>query len=765
MSPGPVGLSPPLMSDLTIERPDAISKTAGQFSYSSDTWADNMLWGATLRSSHPRARIRSIDTSAAEQLPGVRAVLTHEDVPGRKKFGLSIVDQPVLALDEVRCVGEPIAIVAADELHLAREAVEHIVVSYDILDPITDPDFALSSGAPALHEGGNLIRHLRIRKGQPDPDADVVVRGTYEIGMQDQAALGPESALAVPTADGGLEIYVSTQCLYEDLGQICASLGMPSEKICLILSGIGGAFGGKEDISVQIHCGLLALATDRPVKMMYSRDETFVGHPHRHPARMKYEHRATNDGRLVFVKARIVLDGGAYASTSSMVAKNAGAFAAGPYDVPNVHVDCYAVYTNNPPAGSMRGMGATQVCFGYESQMNRLAEDLQLDPIELRMRNALGDRSSLATGQRLRGASPVNEILQRLQGMRLPDDGQPKVNLQALPGGLSNVTHGEGVRRGVGYALGIKGFCFSEGREDSSVALVRLSVQDGLPLAEVHSAAAEMGQGVVAVQIHVARSELQIDRVSVVQVGTAIGSAGSSSASRQTYMTGGAVQMACQAVRNELFEWTRKKTGLTGPLKLTSEGVESETGLVANLVEILEGGQIEHTAEYHHRTTYPLDPETGQGDAFVSFMFAGHRAVVDVDVELGLVRVVEIATVQDVGRIINPQALEGQIEGGSAQGMGLAVMEEVVVDGGRIRNASFTDYLIPTIMDMPPVRSEILEFPDPDGALGAKGAGEAPTVSSGAAVIAAIEKAVRARLDHIPVRPDDIVRTFVEQGR
>lgn len=742
----------------STERPDAVSKTTGQFAYSSDIWVESMLWGATLRSALPRARILSIDVSQALRLPGVRAVLTHRDVPGRKTFGLNIPDQPVLASSEVRYLGEPIAIVAAEQRHLARRALQHIVVSYDELEPITDPEAALDANPRTAPAGGNLIRHLRVRRGDPDPRADVVVRGTYEVGIQDQAALGPESALALPTEDGGIEIYVSTQCLYEDLAQICASLDMPPEKVRLILSGIGGAFGGKEDISVQIHCSLLALATGCPVRMVYARDEAFVGRPHRHPAKMEYEHRATRDGRLVFVKARIVLDGGAYASTSSMVAKNAGSFAAGPYSIPNVHVDCYAVYTNNPPAGSMRGMGATQVCFGYEAQMNRLADELGVDPIELRLQNALADDSALATGQTIKGASPVGEILRRLRAMPMPASRRAEAPPQELPGGRANVTHGEGVSRGVGYAIGIKGFCFSEGREDYSTARVRLSMPDGLPLVEVQSAAAEMGQGVASVQVQVARMGLHVDRVALLPADTSIGSAGSSSASRQTYMTGGAVEMACRAIREELFTRVRQTIGWDDELRLTSAGVVADSGFLADWEELLDGGQIERTAKYHHARTYPLDPETGQGEAFVSFMFAAHRAVVDVDRELGLVRVVELATVQDVGRVISLSGVEGQIEGGSAQGLGLALMEEVQVNEGRILNASFTDYLIPTMMDMPPVKSEIVEFPDPVGPLGVKGAGEAPTVSSGAAVVGAIEQVIGQRLSRVPVRPQDIVR-------
>jgi CO/xanthine dehydrogenase Mo-binding subunit len=326
-----------------------------------------------------------------------------------------------------------------------------------------------------------------------------------------------------------------------------------------------------------------------------------------------------------------------------------------------------------------------------------------------------------------------------------------------MPGGIANVTHGEGVVRGVGFAVGMKGFGFSEGRVDSCAATVRLSVPAGRPLVEVGSTAAELGQGITAVQVAVARDELGIERVVLLPVDTSLGRAGSSSASRQTYMTGGAIHQACSEIKAELFTRARE-AGMAGELRLAEAAVVSESGGAMRLDELLGDDVIERTTVYDHRPTEPLDRETGQGDAFLGFMFAGHRAVVDVDTDLGLVRVVELATVQDVGHIIDRVGVEGQIEGGSAQGLGLAIMEELQVEGGRVLNASFTDYLIPTTMDMPPVRSVVLEYPDSDSPLGVKGAGEAPTVSSGAAVVAAIEQAIGFPLTRVPIRPEHIVR-------
>ncbi|WP_026454803.1 xanthine dehydrogenase family protein molybdopterin-binding subunit, partial [Saccharomonospora iraqiensis] len=542
-------------------RPDGPAKVRGEFAFASDLWHDDMIWGATLRSPHPHARITAIDVTGAVALPGVHAVLTHEDVPGENRYGLERPDQPVLAGDVVRYRGEPVALVAADHPETARRALTRIAVDYAVLEPVTDPVAAAAGHGPVLHPGGNVVRHVPVRRGDPGAVGDVVVTGTYEVGMQDQAFLGPEAGLAVPGDDGGVDLYVATQWLHADQRQVVAALGLPTEKVRLTLGGVGGAFGGREDLSVQIHACLLALRTGRPVKMVYDREESFHGHVHRHPAVLRYEHHADRDGRLVHVKAEIVLDGGAYASTTGAVAGNAATLGVGPYEVPNVTVDCRGVYTNNPPCGAMRGFGAVQAAFAYESQMDALARECGLDPVEVRRRNALREGSSMPTGQVVDAPAPVAELLERVRDMPLPPEpggagpgapepggaGEPDPRL--LPGGVSNTTHGEGVVRGVGYAVGLKNICFSEGFDDHSTARVRLRVLGGEPAATVHTAAVEVGQGLVTVLRQIVREELGVERVTVEPADTAIGSAGSTSASRQTYVTGGAVRAAAGAVR------------------------------------------------------------------------------------------------------------------------------------------------------------------------------------------------------------------------
>jgi CO/xanthine dehydrogenase Mo-binding subunit len=730
----------------TVQRLDGVPKVTGEFAYASDLFAEGMLWGHTVRSPHPHARIAAIDVSAARSAPGVHAVLTHEDVPGRKRYGLDFADQPVLAIDRVRYFGEPVALIAAEHPEQARRAAGRIRIEWEPLEPVVDAERALEqeplhSERPTMGHGylddprPNVVRTLVIRHGDPDRDGDVTVSGYYELGMQDQAFLGPESGLAVPDGGGGVDIYVATQWLHVDRDQVVPCLGLRPEQVRLHLAGVGGAFGGREDLSMQIHGALLALATNRPVKMVYNRQESFVGHIHRHPARIWAEHRARRDGKLVCVRMRILLDGGAYASSSTAVTSNAASFACGPYAVENALIESTCVYTNNPPCGAMRGFGAVQTCFASEAQMDKLAAALTLDPVELRLRNALAPGDTLPTGQKLTGSMPVAEVIRRCAALPVPEPEELPRERIRLPGGSGNVTRGEGVRRGVGFAVGFKNIGYSEGFDDSTAARVRLFADAaGELVAEVHCAAAEVGQGVTNVVAQVARTELDVESVVIAPHTTStVDSAGSASASRLTWMTSGAVRLACEAVREQLG----RRDGRLEP-----------------------GEEIDVERIYRHPKTAPLDPETGQitdERAHVAFACAAMRVVAEVDVDLGLTRVVWIGTAQDVGKAVNPQAVYGQIEGGTAQGLGLALMEEIQTRGGLITNASFTDYLIPTALDMPVVEADLVEDPEPDAPYGVKGVGEPPTVVSTAAVVAALRDATGRELARVPVRPDHIV--------
>ncbi|RKS08946.1 xanthine dehydrogenase molybdenum binding subunit apoprotein [Nocardiopsis sp. Huas11] len=782
-------------------RPDGTLKVTGEFAYSSDMWMEDMLWGMTLRSPHPHAKILGIDITEALKVPGVETVLTHEDVPGAKRYGLEYKDQPVLAFGKVRYKGEPVALVAADHPETARRALERIKVDYEVLPPVSDsrraaldPEYPLVHEAGSLkiheeyHQSGNRVRYQPIRTGGfrdvaghkererevldgLRAQADAVVETEYEVGMQDQAFLGPESGLAVPEEDGGVHLYVATQWLHSDLWQIVPCLGLPEDKVRMTMAGVGGAFGGREDLSMQIHGAMLALRTGKPVKIVYNREESFVGHVHRHPAKMRFEHGAKADGTLLYATLEIIVDGGAYASATPAVVGVASSLGIGPYEVPHVLVDAYGVYTTNPPCGAMRGFGAVQACFGYESQMDKLAEKLGMHPVDLRIKNAMSQGSRIITGQELHSPLPMADMLQRARELPMPVDRSElpdPSDLRTLPGGVAGTTHGEGVVRGVGYGVGLKNLCFSEGFDDYSTARVRLEIAAGEPIVLVHTAAAEVGQGLVTVKGQIARTELGVENVVINPSDTRVGSAGSSSASRQSYMTGGAVKLACEAVRASVFATARERGVVPidrddADLSLVGGKLVSATdGVLISLADLLgesaSGGTVvEETREHHHRPTEMIDPVLGQGSSHTQFGMCVHRAVVDVDVELGLVKVVALDAVQDVGKVLHPQQLAGQIQGASTQGLGLALMEEIQVKDSEIRNPSFTDYLIPTILDTPPMRIEVLEHPDPHAPYGLRGAGEPPTLSSTPAIVAAVRDATGRALTHAPVRPEDIV--------
>ena len=666
----------------------------------------------------------------------MHAVLTHADVPGKKVYGLEFADQPVLAADRVRYVGEPVAIVAAEYPEQAALALRSIVVEYEPLEPVVDMERALEQeplhpDRPTMGHGyrddprPNVVRHLVIRHGDPDAAGDVVVTGTYEVGIQDQAFLGPESGLAVPDGEGGVDIHVATQWLHVDRDQVAPCLGLPPEQVRIHLSGVGGAFGGREDLSMQIHGAMLALHTSRPVKMVY--DRAGVVHRPRPPPPGADPLRAPRDPRgTAHVRPdadparrrrlRVELDGGR---------------------VERRLVRGRAVPRRQRAARVDRRLHEQPAVRG-DARLRRRA-DL------LRGRGADGPARRRARDRPGRAPAP-----ERARAGRPPADGPGRHRLAAdargdparrralaarggsaaarpapPPRGAGNTTHGEGVRRGVGFALGFKNICYSEGFDDFCAARVVLRA-DGS--ATVHSAAAEVGQGVVGVMLQVARTELGTDDVALAPHTTAsVGSAGSASASRMTWMAAGAVREACRAALEE-----------------------RERG---------DGGEVDVERVYRHPRTTPLDPETGQvtGErAHVALAVAAMRVVVEVDVELGLTRVVWVGTAQDVGKAINPLAVEGQIEGGIAQGLGLALMEELRTKDGLILNASFTDYLLPTTLDMPPVEIDLVEVPEPDAPYGVKGVGEPPTVVSTAAIVSAMRAATGRPLTRVPVRPDDI---------
>ena len=715
-----------------------------------------MLWGATLRSPHPYARIVAIDVSGAYAINGVTTVITADDVPGKLTYGLIVQDQPVFAAigDTVRYSGEPIAAVAADHPETCQRALAAIKVTYEVLTPVTDPEDCIAGVAEQIHPDGNIFRHQRIVSGDTSVVGAIQVEGEYEIGMQDQAFLGLESALAIPDSSGaGLEMYVATQWLHEDRKQIADCLNIPEENIRLVLGGVGGAFGAREDISLQVHTALLAMKAGRPVRISYGREESFYGHVHRHPAKIWMKHHADLDGRIVKIESRMVFDGGAYCSTSPAVLINGITHTQGPYKCENAIVDGWAVRTNNPPCGAMRGFGVVQACFAHESQMEKLATAVGVSPVEIRLLNAMETGDRMITGQIMDSVAPVAQCIRETDAIPMPAPLEATADLRTIPGGTGLTAQPSNIRRGVGWGVSIKNLMYSEGFDDFSTARCRIS--NGV--VTIKFATSEVGQGFTMLAQQIARTVLGVDEVILDTIDTQVGSAGSTSASRQTWMSGGAVQVACQAALSQLFDHVATKFEMTRS-ELEIDGTDIVDRLTQRRVSVSDAIseiEIDCTEEYHHPPTEDLD-ESGQGNCHVAYAFVAHRAVVDVDPELGLIKVVQIATAQDVGRVLNPLAAMGQIEGGIAQGLGLAVMEEIIVKDGKVRNPSFTDYLLPTFLDAPTVEMVFIEEHEPKSPLGAKGIGEPPCISVTPAIANAIRQAVGRELPRVPIRPYDI---------
>ncbi|MGP4114396.1 molybdopterin cofactor-binding domain-containing protein [Streptomyces sp. 4N509B] len=733
---------------------DGEAKVLGTFPYTADLWAEGLLWAAVLRSPHPHARINGIDTTAAAAMPGVRVVVTHEDVAGDVTAATATGDRPVLATDVVRYHGEPVAAVAADHPETARLAAAAIAVDYEPLDPVADPEAAFE--AEPLHPDGNLVRHIPLRHGDPTATGEVVVEGLYRIGRQDPAPIGAEAGLAVPRPDGGVEIYTASTDPHGDRDRLAACLGLSADQVKIYVTGVPGSLADREDLGFQLPLALLAIRTNSPVKLAATREESFLGHAHRHPTLLRYWHHADREGRLVKVEAQLLMDAGAYADGSADALATAVSFAAGPYVVPNAVVDGWAVRTNNPPSGFLRGEGALQVCAAYEGQMDRLAARLGIDPVELRARNVLGTGDVLPTGQTVTCPAPVAELLTAVHQAPLPPlpkDGP--VSEWLLPGGPTGAGEPGAVRRGVGYALGMVQQLGAFGADEVSTATVKV---EG-PVATVLCAAVEAGQGFATLARQVVQEVLGVEEVHLAPIDTDQPPAGPGCRGRHTWVSAGAVERAAKMVRTQLLQPLAAKFGMSPELLTIADGkITSYDGVLSTtVVEALEGKELWATAQCRPHPTERLD-DAGQGDAFVGLAFAAVRAVVDVDVELGSVRVVEMAVAQDVGRVLNPRQLASRIEAGVTQGVGVALTEHLRVARGVVRRPDLSDYALPTALDAPEVRIvKLVEERDVVAPFGAKAVGSVPVVVSPAAVAAAVRAATGRPVNRLPIRPQSAV--------
>lgn len=759
-----------------LPRPDAIAKVTGAARYTDDLAFPGMLHGRTLRANVPRGRLVRLAVSQARALPGVYAVLTAADVPGKKTHGLIYDDWPVMigVGEEIHYVGDALAIVAAETRELAAQALQLIEVVIEPLPPVTSPQAALQPDAPVLHPEhptGNLLKHIKVRRGDVEQgfaQAEVVVEGTYRTPCTEHAFLEPECSVAVPAgtplADGSgvhekLTVYVGSQIPYADRRQVAACLALPEEAVRIVGQPIGGGFGGKEDIAGQIHAALLAQATGRPVKMLYDRTESLLVHPKRHPTTIHVRLGARRDGRLIAAQVELWGDTGAYASLGDKVMTRATTHASGPYDIPHVKIDCYATYTNNPPAGAFRGFGVTQSCFAIESTMDMLAHELGLDPFILRRQNALRAGSVTATGQLLRESVGLLECLDRVQAEveRLSAEVEPPEPNK---------------RRAWGIAAAFKNTGLGGGAPDQAAAEVELFT-DGT--AEVRTSSAELGQGLITVLAQITAEELGLayEQVRVLLSDTErTPDGGPTTASRQTFVSGNAARLAARQMRELLSRVASERLDVSpdrvlfqeGRVWLASEGRNGST-LVATPYAMSdvarwaseEGRPLRLTYTYEAPPTQPLG---SGGDMHFAFSFAVQAALVEVNTETGEVNVLRVVSATDVGKAVNPLALIGQIEGGIVMGLGNALTERFIVEQGKPWTRRLGQYKMPGIKLMPRMTTLIVEDPVSTGPYGAKGVGEIPSIPTSAAIANAIYNAVGVRVYALPVDQDELLRAM-----
>jgi len=740
----------------SVVRVDAPAKATGAARFPGDFEMEGMLHAKVRFAGRPHARIRRIDASAALALPGVVAVLTAADVPVNE-YGLQTPDQPVLCgpgsakadAEVVRWEGDQVAVVVAETEEAAARGCECVQIEFEDLPVVTDPFQALRPDAPRLHPHkvhstlhpelnveGNRLCHHQIRKGDMAAGwaaAEVVVEGEYFTPPQEHAYLQPEAGLAYIDDEGRVTVVVAGQWTWEDQRQIAHALDLPPEQVRVIYPAIGGAFGGREDMSVQIVLALAAWKVRRPVKMVWDRSESIRGHCKRHPMWIRHKLGATRDGRLVAAEVSVVADGGAYCYTTNKVLGNTTVTCTGPYEIPHVWVDVDGVYTNNPPSGAFRGFGSPQGIFAAEMQMNKLAEALGMDPVELRLKNLLREGSLTAMGTPLPGGVSLVEVTERCaeaagwvrttERWVKPSPAAARDGRYAIGGTRS------AIRRGIGLAVAFKNIGFSFGYQENCWARIELRGKAEIDEAVVYIGSAEVGQGAHTVIRQMAAEALGVDlsrvRLEASDTATSPGSAGSVSASRMTFMAGNAVRGAAAAA---LERWRAEDRPAVG----------------------------EHT--YLAPKTTPFDPETGYGVPNLAYGYVAEAVEVEVDTETGLLHVCRVVCADDVGRAINPRLVEGQIEGGIVQALGWATTENLIVREGRVLTDRFSNYLIPTALDAPDeIVSILVESADPRGPWGARGMGEMPFIPFAPALVAAVHDAIGVWIDRLPLTPERVL--------
>jgi CO/xanthine dehydrogenase Mo-binding subunit len=712
----------------SVVRNDALAKVTGRLKYPGDLNVPEQLYAKMAWSERPHARIQ-IDTSEAEAVPGVVAVFTAKDVP-HNEFGLIFKDQPVFSSDMVRSVGDPIAMVVAETEEIAARARDLIRVEYEDLPVVTDPREAMKPGAPLIHENRdtNIFKSYRIRKGDVErgfAEADVIVEDDYFTPLTEHAFLQPEAGIGYIDDQGHITVHSTGQWAHDDRHQIAHALGLPEDQIRIIYTPAGGAFGGREDISVQLVLALAAWKLQHPVKIVWNREESIRGHHKRHAFYIHHKVGATKDGKITAMEVKTVADGGAYASSSTAVLANAVLLCTGPYEVPNVNVDGYVVYTNNLRTGAFRGFGAIQAIFAAELQISKLAEELGMDPATLRLKNVLVEGSKLACNTLVPAGVGIRETLLEVTETAGWSDQGPQRPPARAPS----------VRTGVGLACGWKNVGYSFGFPEQSTCIAELYGEEDIERAAIKIGAAEVGQGVNTILAQIAAETLHIpyNSVEIHELDTSVvPNAGSASASRHTFMSGNAVKGACERV---LDAWQR-----------------GERPAIA-------------TYQYLPPKTTDFDPQTGECDPNFSYGYASQIAEVEIDMETGDVALTRVIAAQDVGKTINPQALEGQVDGGVVMAQGWALIEDFIQQDGYIKTRRLSEYLIPTSMDVPrDIQSVPVEVADPLGPYGARGVGEMTMMLLAPAILDAIHDATGIWFNKIPVKAEDMLLALKKQG-
>ena len=740
-----------------LARPDAVAKAIGTAKFTDDLQFEGLLFARVLRAGVPSAILRALDISKAKALPGVVKILTAQDLQHERKHGVYKKDWPILVgIDErIRYQGDAIALVAAETQAIADEAIQLIQPEYELRPVVSNPQEAHEESSEQLHDHGNLLKHIHFNKGDLQvgfAEADVIVEHTFSTPFMEHLFMEPECSIAVPQEDGALDLYVGSQIPFDDRRQVAEATGLPLEKVRVRGQKTGGAFGGKEDIAGQIHASLLAIATQRPVKLLFTRRESMLVHPKRHATTIKLRLGAKKDGSLTAAQTELYGDTGAYASLGVPVMTRATTHSCGPYVIPHTHADCYAMYTNNPPAGAFRGFGVVQAAFGIESAIDMLAEELKINPMAMRKKNCLHIGSTTNTGHYLTDSVGLPECLDAINdwwtgnGVTAPFEPQ------------TEEISGQNLITCWGLACGFKNTGLGTGADDSSGVILKLLPAGRL---QIKSGASEVGQGMVTTLQLIAAEVLNIppDNINIYLMDTQLTpDGGPTTASRQTYVTGNAVRQAANALRERILVLLEKRFETESTVfQLSAEGVNFDQHHLSwqELHDLLKGSPegLEVECRYRAPDTFPL--EVG-GQIHIAYGFAVQAIKVGINPETGEVKILHVVAANDAGRVINPLGFQSQVEGGVIMGIGHALMEDFKVENGIIKSDRVARYDVPRMQDLPEVTSIIVESKTAEGPFGAKGVGELVCVPTPPAITNAIYHAIGLRVDSLPVTKEKV---------